>query len=274
MVVDPGRAEMASRMGRIFIWLVIVALFGAAVFFYTRGSKEADEKPVMGETERAPLTRNPLPEPAPPAENQPPSGLSALLPTSLPDLDSSDAAIMQVAGYLVKNPALAALIVPKDVIRRLVVTIDNLGGRAIPLNHVPVMLPGGTFAVRKIGQRFELDPRNYLRYRRHVALLETLDSHDLVNAYVHFYPLFQQAYRELGYPQGYFNDRLIAVIDDVLKTPDVHGPIRLDQPVVYYTWDPKLEALSAGQRLMLRMGPDNAATVKRKLAEIRKELTK
>lgn len=27
--------------------------------------------------------------------------------------------------------------------------------------------------------------------------------------YVRLYPLFQKAYVELGYPNGYFNDRLI-----------------------------------------------------------------
>jgi len=37
--------------------------------------------------------------------------------------------------------------------------------------------------------------------------------------------LFQQSYEDLGYPGQYFNDRLVEVIDDMLKTPDVQGPI-------------------------------------------------
>jgi transaldolase len=37
--------------------------------------------------------------------------------------------------------------------------------------------------------------------------------------------------------------------------------------------DPQLESLSAGQKLMLRIGPENAAKVKAKLREVRKELT-
>jgi hypothetical protein len=100
-----------------------------------------------------------------------------------------------------------------------------------------------------------------------------LDSRRVVDAYVHMYPLFQNAYRELGYPKAYFNDRLILAIDNLLATPDVQGPILLAQPAVYYRYsDSRLEALSAGQKLLLRMGPENAAVIKKKLTELRKEL--
>ena len=103
-----------------------------------------------------------------------------------------------------------------------------------------------------------------------VALVHAVDSKQLVAIYVRFYPLFQQAYRELGYPDGYFNDRLVAVIDHLLATPDVKPPIALVQPKVLYQYaDSELEALSAGQKAMLRVGPDNAAVLKAELREIR-----
>jgi hypothetical protein len=38
---------------------------------------------------------------------------------------------------------------------------------------------------------------------------------------------------------------------------------------MYQYADPKLEALSAGQKTLLRMGSDNVATVKAKLHELR-----
>ena len=66
--------------------------------------------------------------------------------------------------------------------------------------------------------------------------------------YRHFYPLFQQAYVDLGYPDGYFNDRLVEVIDHLLATPDVAGPIKLTQPSVFYQYaDPSIEERSAGR---------------------------
>ena len=90
---------------------------------------------------------------------------------------------------------------------------------------------------------------------------------------VEFYPLFQQSYAELGYPSRYFNDRVFDVIDHLLATPDLSGPIALTQPKVLYEFaDPQLQELSAGQKMLLRMGPDNEARVKAKLREIRKLL--
>jgi hypothetical protein len=38
---------------------------------------------------------------------------------------------------------------------------------------------------------------------------------------------------------------------------------------MYQYADPKIEALSAGQKLLVRMGPDNEAIVKAKLRELR-----
>ena len=91
--------------------------------------------------------------------------------------------------------------------------------------------------------------------------------------YVHFYPLFQQEYEELGYPGKYFNDRLVQVIDHLLAAPEVQGTVLLTQPKVLYQFaDPKLEELSAGQKILVRMGGENAAKVKAKLREIRSAL--
>ena len=100
--------------------------------------------------------------------------------------------------------------------------------------------------------------------------MQKTDAKQLAALYFHFYPLFQQAYQNLGYPNGYFNDRLVATIDNLLAAPDVTGDIALVRPNVMYQFaDPKLERLSAGQKPMLRMGPANAGIVKTKLRELR-----
>ena len=83
------------------------------------------------------------------------------------------------------------------------------------------------------------------------------------------YPLFQQACQDLGDSQGYFNDRLVEVIDRLLATPepaeplavrltDVKGSIASQRPSVRNEFvDPALQALPAGSRVPLRMGSDN-----------------
>jgi hypothetical protein len=120
------------------------------------------------------------------------------------------------------------------------------------------------------GDNLAIAADNSTRYAPVVALVHAIDSKQLVAIYIRFDPLVQQAYRDLGYPDGYFNDRLVAVIDHLLATPSVKQPIALVQPKVLYQYaDPELEALSAGQKAMLRIGPENAAVVKAKLREIR-----
>ena len=89
------------------------------------------------------------------------------------------------------------------------------------------------------------------------------------------YPLFQQSYRDLGYPKGYFNDRLIAAMDDLLATPEPKAPLQLTQDKVLYQFaDPDLERRSAGQKVMLRIGTENARAVKAKLREFRAAVAK
>ncbi len=64
------------------------------------------------------------------------------------------------------------------------------------------------------------------------------------------------------------------VIDHLLAAPEVQEPLRLVQPKVLYEYaDPRLETLSAGQKILVRVGSENAAKLKAKLREIRGEVT-
>ena len=119
-----------------------------------------------------------------------------------------------------------------------------------------------------------LDSQNFQRYRPAVDVIRMTDMQRVAAVYLRFYPLFQQAYQDLGYPTGYFNDRLVKVIDELLATPQISGPIDLVRPNVMYLFaDPTLESRPAGQKLLIRMGPDNESAVKAKLKELRAIVT-
>ena len=161
------------------------------------------------------------------------------------------------------------------IIPRFVVTVDNLTQRKLSPKYNLSTPPPGPFLARKdpVGIEY-IDPKNYPRYAKYLEVLMTLDSHKLVAVYVEYYPLFQQAYDDLGYPSKYFNDRLIEVIDHLLETPDIKDPIKLNRPNVFYKFDsPHLEKLSAGQKILIRMGNSNAKRVKEKIQELRRKLT-
>jgi hypothetical protein len=157
-------------------------------------------------------------------------------------------------------------------VRRFVATVDNLPRKTTAVRLMPVKPVPGGFAVAGSGADTTIGPQNTLRYRPYVIVMEGVEAKRLVATYVQLYPLFQAAYRELGYPNGYFNDRLIQAIDDMLAAPEVASP-RLVQPKVLYEFaDPALEGLSAGRKILVRMGPENAKRVKDKLRAIRREL--
>jgi hypothetical protein len=154
------------------------------------------------------------------------------------------------------------------------VTVDNLPRQKVAVDKRPIGPAAATFMANGDELHATLDAQNFQRYGPMVNVIRKLDMQPLAAVYLRFYPLFQQAYQDLGYPNGYFNDRLVKVIDVLLATPQIAGPIELVRPKVMYAFaDPTLEARPAGQKLLIRMGPDNAAAVKAKLMELRAIIT-
>jgi len=205
----------------------------------------------------------------------------------LPDLAESDSLAVDTLATLVGDAAVEKYWDHEAVISRLVATVDALDGRQIPGVIQAVHGPLGGVEVKPVDHpetvirneqgdavpQFVLDPSNYARYEPYVKMLEAVDADQAVALYRQSRPLFQQAYRQLGYEQGTFDDRLLEIIGELLATPDVPDPIRLVKPEAYYRFaDPDLEALNAGQKILVRMGSANAAEVKSKLAQIRDAL--
>src|SRR5690606_30927029 len=190
----------------------------------------------------------------------------------LPSLEQSDDALSARARALLGESALE-LFHLDSIVRRVVVTIDGLGTRHVPQRYRLARSVPGRFAVVEDGEETVLGEKNYARYEPYVRLAQVVDTDELVAAYMHFYPLFQKEYENLGFHDAYFNDRVVAVIDELLATPEVKQPVRLVRPRVLYEFaDPALESLSAGQKILVRMGPENASVIKRKLREIREAL--
>ena len=248
--------------------LAVAGAIGIGLYVARTGPPAVSELPGTSKTAPTPA--------APPASTiQHPIEQAAVAgdTSPLPALDASDAAVLAALGALTGD-GLTALLNPEHVIQRIVATIDSLPRQKIAADALPVRGASGTFAARREAGGDAIDAKNYARYDTYAAIAKAMDAGKVVAWYVHYYPLFQQAYRELGYPDGYFNDRLVAVIDHLLETPDLPQPPALTQAKVMYEYaDPSLESRSAGQKLLLRSGPDNEAAIKAKLREIRAALT-
>jgi hypothetical protein len=259
----PRRRADDESIGRWVLVFVIAAAIVLGGYYWYRNRAQEPEQPVLAEAPPppAPVTEAPAvvnPIPAPP-ETSP-----------LPTLDDSDATVTDQLAGLFGRETFARLFVDEDIIRRITVTVDNLPREKLALRLRPVKPMDDAFVASDEAGQLTLGQANYQRYEPYVQVLEKLDADAATSLYVRLYPLFQKAYEELGNLDGYFNDRVIAAIDDLLATPEIKEPIALTQPNVMYEFaDPDLQGRSAGQKLLLRMGPENAARVKAKLEEFR-----
>ncbi len=119
---------------------------------------------------------------------------------------------------------------------------------------MPVKRVDGAFAIKGNNEQATIAPKNAARYEKYIKLAEAVDSQKLAAFYFKYYPLFQQAYRELGYPKSHFNDRLVEVIDHLLAAPELKTPVALTRPKVLYLYaDPEIEKRSSGEKILMRM---------------------
>ena len=192
---------------------------------------------------------------------------------ALPGLDESDAVARDSIATILNGDDFLRLLVPTAVVRHIVATVDNLPRNKIAVAILPVKPAAGPFVAATDARGMSIASDNAARYAPYVTAAEAIDAERLAGFYFRLYPLFQQAYVELGYPDRYFNDRVIGVIDHLLAAPEPKAPVYLAQPKVVFEFaDPQLESLSAGQKILVRMGADNEARIKAKLRELRKLL--
>ena len=262
---------------RTIKWLFLAAAVVVAVatfLLFWEGFEPAPAPPPPAE-ERGPVTEE-LPEPKPPMHPVEPLQMDPVEGelVELPPLDESDSyfalALVDVFGEDIE-----AILSDTALIDKTVASVDNLTRSRVSEKVRPVGRIEGAFEVVAAAENgpYYISPDNFARYDGIVNMLTGADLDRLVATYRRFYPLIQEAYVRLGYPEGYFNDRAVAVIDEMLAMPEPEQPIQLVRPHVLYEYaDPALEELSAGQKLLLRMGPDHAARVKAVLTELRQRI--
>jgi hypothetical protein len=268
MEEEESRSTLARSIIAIVVAIAVLAAAGGGYYWYTH------------QPELAPAAAPAPPPPAPaPASQAPASPYAHPIDDKDADhvtpLDQSDgrflAALAQIKGW---RAAFLRMLLPKDLIRHIVATVDALPREKLPVAASPVRPVPGSFAVTTNDTGSTIAPANSLRYTLYVDAFTSLDTVQVVSCYRHFYPLFQQAYRELGYPTGYFNDRLVEVIDQLLDAPEPKPPLAVVAPgAMFHYVDADLEALSAGQKVLVRLGPANENAVKAKLRSLRQAIT-
>ena len=120
--------------------------------------------------------------------------------SALPALADSDAALQDALAALFGNASLERIFHLQQIAERFAATIDNLPRPSASAQRMPVLPAAGTLATTQDHGQTGLSAGNGARYTPYVEALEAVDNGRLVATYVHFYPLFQRAYEDLGYP--------------------------------------------------------------------------
>lgn len=268
--------KQTSYGGWIVAVIVVLAVVAAAIYLVQLGmhpNTSTNPSPNAAPARSAPAPASAstaIQHPIAQANAEPAPASTAALPA----LVDSDASVREALLGMTGGGDLSSLLTPNQIVSRVVATVDALPRQSMgSTNILPLRTPKGTPLTEQANGATVIAGANAERYGPYMLVLSKVDPHLLVAWYKHNYPLFQQAYRELGYPHGYFNDRLIVAIDDMLAAPDVHEPIAIARAGAHFHFvDPQLQSLSNGQKLMLRLGPANEEQLKAKLRMIRELL--
>lgn len=269
---------------RAILIVLLVLLIATGIWWFTSRPKPVTELPAVA---TAPASVAEAPSPSAPTlpASMPADTVGAVAPGGdarpLP-VDQIDAALAELLG----GKAALSQVQTDDFPRRLAATVDNLGRSFAPVGAWPVTPTAGRFTTIEQDGKQAIAPENARRYDAAVAMFDRLDPAQAARLLQRMQPLLQSSYANLGYPNASFQKRLLEVIDQLLSTPEVSppvyvtltevkGPIPSTRPWVRWRYaDPKLEALPAGQKVLIRMGPKHAQTVKAKLRAVRSELLK
>jgi len=184
-------------------------------------------------------------------------------------LDSSDELVRKLARELSAHARLDEWLRSKDIVRKFTAAVDNIASGVSPEKQIDFFKPQGEFKVFLIGQDEYIDPVSYDRYNLPAEIFVSFDPQEVVRIYKGLKPLFQEAYKELGYPDRDFDKTLRGAVLELLETPVVEGDVRLEKKIKSYAYaDPRLEGLSDAQKAFLRMGPANVEAVAIKLRQM------
>ena len=276
-----------QHFSRWLIAALVVLGLGGIGYLWWQKQQAAAPAPItaMPPLAQAPVVAAPEPVASAPANFPveaiaPLAQASAPLPPLVDDPDVVRAALIALLG---RQDVLSFLDV-NDFARRFVATVDNLARGHTASRLWPVVPAPARFLVVERDGAIFMANGNTDRYNAFVRFATAVDTGAAVALYVRMYPMLQKAYEDLGYPGKYFNNRMVEVIDLLLRTPEpgepirlsfteVKGPIEVKRPWVRYEFaDPDLEARPAGQKILMRMGTKNARPLKAKLGELRKRI--
>ena len=228
--------------------VVLLLALGAAYWFIWRGPGEQ------------PVTEKPVAKPV--AKSEPEQ-------ITLPPLDQTDPIVRQLVGQLSSHPTVAAWLTTDGLLLNFALVTTKIANGETPVVELKAVGPVARFRPRMAGDRMYLDRSSYRRYDRYAEAVSALDARGTARLYATLKPRIGEAYGKMGPSDGNFDAVLERAIFELLTVPVIEGEIELvPYGTVFGFADPRLQGLSAAQKQLLRMGPQNVHNIQTKLREI------
>jgi hypothetical protein len=238
--------------------VTVIAILILGYFLFL--APPAREKSIA-ETE---LTPREIPQPAEPAVPAP-AASQDFSPLQL-DLNQSDPAVRELLAAAQVPDLLREWSRQKELLRSLVVAVDNVAQGQSPAGQLAFLAPREKFSVIEKNGVPCLGPRSYRRYDKLVNVFIAIPDATLIFWYRKLSPTLESAFRELGYPGITFAQRLKQAGEQLERVPVIKEDALLEKKVLSYAFaDRELEDLNPAQKHLLRLGPRNVARIQKKM---------
>jgi hypothetical protein len=186
----------------------------------------------------------------------------------LPPLVDSDAMLRELAATLSRSPLLARLVATRGIVRNAALTVLQIGDGKTPSIPLAVLRPPTRLEIA--GQASgRVEAASFARWEAATQALLSIPARDAAQVYVNVKPLFDEAYRDLGFPDGDFDTALTKALRTLDATPQSPADLVLLRREGYFEHaDPSLQSLLPVQKQLILLGPENRARVQAWLRQL------
>ena len=247
----------------IWVALVVTVIAILTVGYFLFLAPEAGEKSVL----KTELTPRELPQPTESALTEPAEDKD-FSPLKL-DLDQSDPAVRELIASAQVPGLLRSWSRQKELLRSVVAAVDNVAQGQSPAAQLAFLAPEEKFSVIEKNGTTYLDPQSFRRYDALINVFMAIPDETLIFWYRKLRPTLETAFRELGYPEITFSQRLKQAIEQLDQVPVTRKEVPLEKKILSYAFaDIDLEDLNPAQKHLLRLGPQNVARIQKKLRNL------
>ena len=264
--------QLDSKIQPIALGVIVALILATLVFVLATGDYGKSTPPDDTSDVEAIVLSEPVvveakaeSEPVPEFIPEPPALSPPLVTESTADSYARES-IDSVNG----GKALKQFVAGDYVVERTVAIIDSMRRGEVPYKLLPVGRPPKTFPITDDGLRVTMDPVGFSRYDSFANWINSLDIEAMVSLFDTYEPLATAALARMGVSDFDIRGAALAATTQILATPSLPERAELVRKEANWIFaDPELEGLTALQKQLLRMGPENASVVQQKARELR-----